>query len=66
MFRTVPTFSLLLATLQLGAAGRLHAQVTDVQVAPPSVLLSVGQRTSVFATAYDSKGGVVKIGRAHV
>ncbi|MSR07222.1 MAG: hypothetical protein EXR93_09185 [Gemmatimonadetes bacterium] len=53
-----------LAGLMLGGFGTLAAQaVADVQIAPPSVTVAVGGRSSVFATAYAANGNVVPIER---
>ena len=62
MFRTVPTIVALLAAISLVTpqnAGAQAGAVTDVQIAPPTVSLAVGQRTSAFATAYNARGEVV-------
>ncbi len=66
MRRSAPVLSLGLLVLGAGAFRPLCAQapaVADIQVAPPSVSLAAGQRTSVFATAYDAKNAVVVIQR---
>ena len=50
--------------LTLGAAGILAAQnVTEVQVAPPSVSIRVGERTGLLATAFDRIGNVIPTAR---
>ncbi|HEX9611032.1 MAG TPA: Ig-like domain-containing protein [Gemmatimonadales bacterium] len=54
----------LAAVLALGAPGILVAQnVTEVQVAPPSVSLRVGERTGLLATAFDRIGNVIPTAR---
>src|SRR6185436_3771826 len=66
MSRTLPKVTMLLAALGLSGASLVAAQtaaIADVQVAPPSVNLNAGQRSSVFATAYDSRGNVVATSR---
>ena len=50
--------ALLLAALAL--PGALCAQnVAEVQVAPPSVTIKIGERTGVLATAFDRAGNVI-------
>src|SRR4051812_5368897 len=64
MPRLVPTSTLLFVVLGMGAQGSAHAQskaVSEIQVAPPSLSLTAGQRSSVFATAYDAGNNVVVI-----
>ena len=56
-FWTVVT--ILSGGLALGFQEALAQAVTTVQVAPPTVTLAVGQRTSVFATAFDATGNVL-------
>src|SRR3989440_5946863 len=50
----------LIATVALLAPRFLAAQnVAEVQVAPPSVTLKVGERTGLLATAFDRAGNVI-------
>jgi uncharacterized protein YjdB len=50
----------LIAALALGIPGAAAAQnVAEVQVAPPSVNIRVGERTGLLATAYDRIGNVI-------
>lgn len=50
----------LAAALALSAPGILVAQnITEVQVAPPSVTIRVGERTGLLATAFDRIGNVI-------
>ena len=50
---------LLLAT-GLGAVGPLRAQsVAEVQVTPETMTLAVGERQTLFATAYDQQGNLI-------
>ena len=66
MSRTVPTIAIFMTALLAESPSLARAQgagVAQVQVAPPSVSLNVGQRTSVFATAYDARNNVVPIQR---
>src|SRR5437764_235046 len=50
----------LIATVALLAPRFLAAQnVAEVQVAPPSVTIRVGERTGLLATAFDSIGNVI-------
>src|SRR2546421_3308186 len=50
----------LIATLALLAPRFLAAQnVAEVQVAPPSVTIRVGERTGLLATAFDRIGNVI-------
>jgi len=64
MSRTVWSVATALVGLLLGGSGTLLAQaVADVQIAPPSVSITVGGRSSVFATAYAANGNVVPIER---
>src|SRR2546422_5606407 len=50
----------LVAGLALAVAPSLHAQnVAEVQVAPPSVTIKVGERTGLLATAFDRIGNVI-------
>ena len=58
MSRTVPTIAIFELLLLTGVSASMRgqaAQIAEVQVAPPAVSLNVGQRTGVFATAYDAK-----------
>src|SRR5256712_6605023 len=48
------------AVLALTVPPILHAQnVAEVQVAPPSVTIKVGERTGLLATAFDRIGNVI-------
>src|SRR2546427_3022964 len=48
------------AALLLGLPGALVAQnVAEVQVAPPSITLKVGERSGLLATAFDRVGNVI-------
>src|SRR2546428_13089781 len=50
----------LVAGLALAVPPILHAQnVAEVQVAPPSVTIKVGERTGLLATAFDRIGNVI-------
>src|SRR5256712_5189548 len=50
----------LVAGLSLAVPPSLHAQnVAEVQVAPPSVTIKVGERTGLLATAFDRIGNVI-------
>ena len=50
----------LVAGLALAVPPGLHAQnVAEVQVAPPSVTIKVGERTGLLATAFDRIGNVI-------
>src|SRR3989454_4133204 len=50
----------LVAGLALTVPPILHAQnVAEVQVAPPSVTIKVGERTGLLATAFDRIGNVI-------
>lgn len=50
----------LLAAILLGLPGIAAAQnVVEVQVAPPSVTIRVGERTGLLATAFDRIGNVI-------
>jgi len=50
----------LVAGLVLAVPPILHAQnVAEVQVAPPSVTIKVGERTGLLATAFDRIGNVI-------
>src|SRR2546427_10786566 len=50
----------LVAGLALAVPPTLHAQnVAEVQVAPPSVTIKVGERTGLLATAFDRIGNVI-------
>src|SRR3989475_4340499 len=50
----------LVAGLALAVPPSLHAQnVAEVQVAPPSVTIKVGERTGLLATAFDRIGNVI-------
>src|SRR5207302_10641447 len=50
----------LIATVALLAPRFLAAQnVAEVQVAPPSVTIKVGERTGLLATAFDRIGNVI-------
>ncbi len=50
----------LIAALALGIPGAAGAQnVVEVQVAPPSVNIRVGERTGLLATAFDRIGNVI-------
>src|SRR3989441_3705930 len=50
----------LVAGLTLTVPPILHAQnVAEVQVAPPSVTIKVGERTGLLATAFDRIGNVI-------
>jgi uncharacterized protein YjdB len=49
-------FSLLALVLPAGA---LAQNVAEVQVAPPSVTIKVGERTGLLATAFDRAGNVI-------
>ena len=50
----------LIAALTLGIPGAAGAQnVAEVQVAPPSVNIRVGERTGLLATAFDRIGNVI-------
>ncbi|MGH7700636.1 MAG: Ig-like domain-containing protein, partial [Gemmatimonadales bacterium] len=54
----------LAAALFIGLPGILSAQnVAEVQVAPPSVTLRVGERTGLLATAFDRIGNVIPTAR---
>jgi len=55
----------LVAGLALAVPPTLHAQnVAEVQVAPPSVTIKVGERTGLLATAFDRIGNVIPTVRA--
>src|SRR3989441_1565115 len=43
----------------LGPAGLASQNVAEVQVAPPSVTIKVGERTGLLATAFDRVGNVI-------
>src|SRR5438128_8670649 len=48
------------AALLLGLPGTLVAQnVAEVQVAPPSITVKVGERAGLLATAFDRVGNVI-------
>ena len=48
------------AALLLGLPGTLVAQnVAEVQVAPPSITVKVGERSGLLATAFDRVGNVI-------
>src|SRR6266581_4587166 len=50
----------LIIALACGAPGAAGAQsVAEVQVAPPSVTIRVGERSSLLATAFDRIGNVI-------
>ncbi|MGH2667674.1 MAG: Ig-like domain-containing protein, partial [bacterium] len=50
----------LLAAMLLGFPGIAAAQnVVEVQVAPPSVTIRVGERTGLLGTAFDRIGNVI-------
>src|SRR5712671_1938962 len=50
--------------ITLALPGRAFAQnVTEVQVAPPSVTIKVGERTGLLATAFDRVGNVIPTAR---
>lgn len=52
----------LLSGVLPGSAGTAFAQaVNEVQIAPPSVSMQAGSRTSVFATAYAANNNVVAV-----
>ena len=54
------TFPRRAAALLLGLPGALVAQnVAEVQVAPPSITLKVGERSGLLATAFDRVGNVI-------
>jgi uncharacterized protein YjdB len=60
-----PLSRLLAGTLFLGASSAAAAQnVAEVQVAPPSISIKVGDRYGLLATAYDRQGNVVPTTRA--
>src|SRR5258707_8735403 len=66
MPRTTPTTAFLLLVLATSGPRHAYAQggaIQEIQIAPPNVSLNIGQRTSIFATAYDAKGSVVVIQR---
>ena len=49
-----------LLALSLALPGALAAQnVAEVQVAPPSVTVKVGERSGLIATAFDRNGNVI-------
>jgi len=49
----------LLLTL-LGVPGAASAQnIAEVQVAPPSITIKVGERSGLLATAFDRAGNVI-------
>jgi hypothetical protein len=51
--------AVVLVGLGTGLASGASAQAAEVQVAPASVTLTVGGRSSVLATVYDAKGNVL-------
>src|SRR5712672_1787905 len=52
------------AALLLALPGALVAQnVADVQVAPPTLTIKVGERTGLLATAFDRVGNVIPTAR---
>ncbi|HXF95144.1 MAG TPA: Ig-like domain-containing protein, partial [Gemmatimonadales bacterium] len=52
------------AALAFALPGSLAAQnVAEVQVAPPSVTIRVGERTGLLATAFDRIGNVIPTAR---
>src|SRR5256884_5970544 len=54
----------LLACAALGGPGDARAQaVTEVQVAPPSVTIKVGEKNGLLATAFDRVGNVIPTAR---
>lgn len=56
---------LLAGALLLGAGPAAAAQnIAEVQVAPPSITIKVGDRYGLLATAYDRRGNVVPTARA--
>jgi uncharacterized protein YjdB len=58
------THPLRVATLLLVLPGAAVAQnVTEVQVAPPSLTLRVGERSGLLATAFDRAGNVIPTAR---
>ncbi len=54
----VPRLVVVLAVLALPSAA-LGQNVAEVQVAPPSVTIKVGERTGLLATAFDRAGNVI-------
>jgi Tol biopolymer transport system component len=60
-----PPVRLLVGALLLGASSVAAAQnVAEVQVAPPSISIKVGDHYGLLATAYDRQGNVVPTARA--
>src|SRR5207249_5081945 len=54
----------LLVSAALAWPGVAHAQaVTEVQVAPPSVTIKVGEKSGLLATAFDRVGNVIPTAR---
>ena len=54
----------LLVSAALAWPGDAHAQaVTEVQVAPPSVTIKVGEKSGLLATAFDRVGNVIPTAR---
>jgi uncharacterized protein YjdB len=58
--RTLPCLPALTLGLSVLCGGRASAQaVAQLEVLPPTVMLQVGQRQGVVATAYDARGQVL-------
>ena len=58
--RTLPCLPALALGLSVLCGGRADAQaVAELDVLPPTVMLQVGQRQGVVATAYDARGQVL-------
>ena len=59
-----PPFRILAGAMVFAASAVAAQNISEVQVAPPSISIKVGERYGLLATAYDRQGNVVPTARA--